>query len=180
MEDGKEIYLILSILIFYSVMETNSLFEFTNINCTSIDVKVGEYEYCYLKSINRTYKYVSGKYKVHQNSLSSVKLTFMMWKRLNGYKPFLFNVTVDACRFLKNPKSSPVIKYIYESFTSYSNMNHSCPFSGDVIIDKLPVGFLNHRATEILPIPEGSYLIEFHFASLNSRFARTQVFFTIS
>ncbi|KQS51984.1 uncharacterized protein LOC26526170 [Drosophila erecta] len=176
----KEKFLILSVLIFYSVMETKSLFEFTNINCTSFDMKMGEYEYCYLKSINRSYKYLSGKYKLHQISLTSIKVNCILWKRLNGYKPFLYNITVDACRFLKNQKSNPVLKFLFDSFASYSNVNHSCPFTGEVFVDKLPIGFLNYRVTELLPIPEGKYLLEFHFFSLNSIFARAQVYFIIS
>ncbi|EDW99173.1 uncharacterized protein Dyak_GE10914 [Drosophila yakuba] len=177
---AKEMYLVLSVFLFYTVMKTNSVFEFTNINCTSIDIKVGEYEYCYLKSINRSYKYVSGKYKLYQKSLANIKVNFRMWKRLNGYKPFLYNITVDICQFLKNQKSKPVIKYIFDSFTEYSNMNHSCPYTGDLIVDKLPVGFMNYRMTDVLPIPEGNYMIEFYFLRLNSIIARTQVFFTIS
>jgi len=51
-----------------------------------------------------------------------------MWKRLNGYKPFLYNITTDVCKFLRNPKSNPVMKYIFESFIEYSNINHSCPY----------------------------------------------------
>jgi len=57
-----------------------------------------------------------------------------MWKRLNGYRPFLYNITADACKFVENPKSNPVLKYIFDSFSAYSNMNHSCPYTVSVII----------------------------------------------
>ncbi|EDV52999.1 uncharacterized protein LOC6554924 [Drosophila erecta] len=177
---AKQIFLTVAILIFYFVMETNSRFEFTNLNCTSFDMGIGEFEYCNLKSINRSYKYVSGKYKLHQIPLPIMKLNFIMWKRLNGYRPFLYNITVDACRFIENPKSNPVLKYIFDSFTGYSNINHSCPYTSDLIVEKLPIGFLNHRVTEILPIPEGNYLFEFRLIRLKSIFASIQVYFTIS
>ncbi|KQS51985.1 uncharacterized protein LOC26526272 [Drosophila erecta] len=177
---AKEMFLILSVLIIYSVLETKSLFEFTNINCSSIDMKVGEYEYCYLKSINRSYKYASGKFKLHQTPLTHMKINCMLWKRFNGYKPFLYNITFEFCKFLKNKKTNQVIKFLFDSFSSYSNLNHSCPYSGDLYVDKLPIGFLNHRVTEILPVPEGKYMLEFHFFTLNSNFARLQVHFIIS
>ncbi|XP_022228667.1 uncharacterized protein LOC111078351 isoform X4 [Drosophila obscura] len=43
--------------------EVASKVEFTNIVCTSLDKEFSEFEYCYLKSVNRTYKYVSVKSK---------------------------------------------------------------------------------------------------------------------
>ncbi|EDW53587.1 uncharacterized protein LOC6612936 [Drosophila sechellia] len=177
---AKGINLMLTISMLYSIMEINSRFEFTNLNCTSFDLRVGEFEYCYLKSINRSYKYFSGKYKLHQIPLPNMKVNFVMWKRLNGYRPFLYNITVDACKFIESPKSNPVMKYILESFSAYSNMNHSCPYSSDLILERLPIGFLNHRVTEILPIPEGNYLFEFHFIHRKSIFATTRVYFAIS
>jgi len=56
-----------------------------------------------------------------------------IFQRLNGYKPFLYNVTVDACKFYKNQKSNPVAGYIYSLLRSYSNMNHSCPYDVSLI-----------------------------------------------
>nr|ACD81774.1 IP20668p [Drosophila melanogaster] len=177
---AKRINLILAILIFYSIIKTNSRFEFTNLNCTVFDLRVGEFENCNLKSINRSYKYVSGKYKLNQIPLPRMKVNFIMWKRLNGYRPFLYNITADACKFVENPKSNPVLKYIFDSFSAYSNMNHSCPYTSDLIVERLPIGFMNLRVTEILPFPEGNYLFEFHFSRRKSIFASTQVYFTIS
>ncbi|XP_016996458.2 uncharacterized protein [Drosophila takahashii] len=162
---AKEIFIILIIFIFYSVVNITSRFEFTNFNCTSFDKQIGEFEYCYLKSINRSYKYISGKYKLHKIPFDNIKVHFIMWKRLNGYKPFLYNITTDACKFLRNPKSNPVMKYLFESFNDFSNINHSCPYRNDLILDKLPIAFLNYRVTQILPIPEGDYLFEFPIQS---------------
>jgi len=40
--------------------------EFTNVKCTSADVKFINYEVCRLKSVNRTYKYVSIKLRLYK------------------------------------------------------------------------------------------------------------------
>ncbi|XP_041565107.1 uncharacterized protein LOC108136678 [Drosophila elegans] len=42
-------------------VDAYSPFEFTNINYNSLDESFSKFEYCYLKSVNRTYKYMSLK-----------------------------------------------------------------------------------------------------------------------
>ncbi|XP_022216618.2 uncharacterized protein LOC111070405 [Drosophila obscura] len=101
-------------------------------------------------------------------------------KRFNGYKPFLYNITVNACKFFANPKSSPVAKFFYESVVTFSNINHSCPYNHDIIVDKVPVEFINHRFTQILQFPEGDYLIEAYWYRSGSLIAVTKVYGTFS
>ncbi|KAH8284875.1 hypothetical protein KR054_002134, partial [Drosophila jambulina] len=55
-------------------------------------------------------------------------LRFQVFKKLNGYRPFLFNFTVDGCQFLKGKKNQ-MTKFFFESFASYSNMLHPCPYT---------------------------------------------------
>lgn len=50
-----------------------------------------------------------------------------MVKRLSGYKPFLFDVTIDACQFLRK-RNNPVIKMFYSFIKDYSTLNHTCPY----------------------------------------------------
>ncbi|XP_033246010.1 uncharacterized protein LOC117187438 [Drosophila miranda] len=159
---------------------TYSSIEFTNVNCTSLDNKFGEFEYCYLKSVNRTYKYFSGKFKVYELPIKSMKVNFSLWKRYNGYKPFLYNVTFDACKFFANNNSNRVIKFFYESFTSYSNINHTCPLNHDIIMEKLPIDFVNHRMTEILPFPEGQYFVEVRWIRSGTYLAFGRLYATLS
>ncbi|XP_017099402.1 uncharacterized protein [Drosophila bipectinata] len=141
-------------------MKGDCRFEFTNVNCSSFDKKFGEFEYCFLKSVNRSYKYFSAKLQLYQLPISIIKINLVMWKRYNGYKPFLYNITVDFCKFINNRKSNPVANFVFESYQRYSNLNHSCPFNHDLIMEKLSIDIMNHRMTKILPFPEGDYLFE--------------------
>jgi len=121
-------------------------------------------------------------------------------QRLNGYKPFLYNVTVDACKFYKNQKSNPVAGYIYSLFRSFSNMNHSCPYDvslfttpinkflyeypvclqHDVILDKLNTNFLHTKLTEVLPFPHGGYLFHSNWYAYDINRASVNIYITIS
>ncbi|XP_016990711.2 uncharacterized protein LOC108052747 [Drosophila rhopaloa] len=138
-------------------LKAYSTFEFTNVICTSMEESFSTFEYCYLKSVNRTYKYGSLKVKLLKLPIHKIKVNFALYQRLNGYKPFLYNVSVDACKFLLNQKSSPVTAFIFNLFAPYSNMNHRCPFDHDIIVDKVPYSYINYQLTKILPFPEGDY-----------------------
>ncbi|XP_041450226.1 uncharacterized protein LOC121404590 [Drosophila obscura] len=160
--------------------EVASKVEFTNIVCTSLDKEFSEFEYCYLKSVNRTYKYVSVKSKLYQTPVTKVKVNFSLYKRFNGYRPFMYNITVDACRFLKNPKSNPVTLFFFSSFAEFSNFNHSCPFNGALFLEKLSTEFVNHQATKVLPFPEGDYMIEINWIAYDINRAVIKFYLTLS
>ncbi|XP_033241757.1 uncharacterized protein [Drosophila pseudoobscura] len=152
---------ILSLLvILHLVLESTSKLEFTNVKCTSLDENFTKFEYCYLKSINRTYKYLSLRANLLNTPVTKIKLNFSLFKRFSGYRPFLYNMTVDSCRFLANTKSYPIPAFFYGLFSNFSNMNHTCPYDHDLIIDKLSIASVNHQLTKVLPFPEGDYLVE--------------------
>ncbi|KRJ98038.1 uncharacterized protein Dyak_GE27769 [Drosophila yakuba] len=76
----------------------------------------------------------------------------------NGYKPFLYNFTTNACEYLKTNRN-PLVRFFHEMIADYSNLNHSCPYNHDIIVEKLPITFVNHRVSVVLPVPEGDYLV---------------------
>ncbi|XP_068152648.1 uncharacterized protein [Drosophila tropicalis] len=131
--------------------------EFTNVVCNSFDKSFADFEYCHIKAVNRSYKYVSLKVNLYKVPVTKIKVNLALWKRYNGYKPFLYNVTVDACKFLANPAKNPIANFLFGSFLPYTNANHLCPFNESIILDKLPIDFLNHYLTKVLPFPLGDY-----------------------
>ncbi|KAI8043392.1 hypothetical protein M5D96_004724 [Drosophila gunungcola] len=91
----------------------------------------------------------------------------------------MYNVTVEACRFMKNPQSNPIAGYLHSLFKNYSNMNHTCPADHDVIVDKLSIDFLNKQVTEVLPFPQGDYLYQTKWFAYDIQRATVDVYFTI-
>ncbi|XP_016959689.1 uncharacterized protein LOC108031000 [Drosophila biarmipes] len=146
-----------------------SLVEFTNFQCKSLDKEVADFEYCILKSINRTSKYVSAKLKVFKLPIKSLKVNFGLHQLVNGYRPFLYNVTVDGCKFIKNQKSNPVAKFFYDLIKNISNLNHSCPYYHDIIVDKFSSDIVNCRIPKVLPFPTGNYMFEVYWTA-NERY----------
>ncbi|XP_068150961.1 uncharacterized protein [Drosophila tropicalis] len=140
-------------------MQVSSKFELTNIKCTSLDKTFSEFEYCYLKSVNRSYKYFSLKVNLHKIPITNVSVNFSLMKRLSRYKPFLYNITIDACKYHASRNKNPVARFFHSQFEPYSNMNHTCPFKNDLIVDKVTISTLNHHYSELLPFPEGDYAL---------------------
>ncbi|KRF97528.1 uncharacterized protein Dwil_GK28306 [Drosophila willistoni] len=162
----------------FGLTKINAKFEFKNAKCTSLDKSFLEFDGCYLKSVNRTYKYITVKTKIFKLPLKSLSVNIELFKRLNGYKPFLFNFTVDACRFLANHRNS-FNQYFYDLIGPYSNVNHSCPINHDIIVDKLPIAYLNHMVTTVLPMPEGTYCMHSVWSANGKERVDMNIFFSI-
>ncbi|KAH8382412.1 hypothetical protein KR009_003382, partial [Drosophila setifemur] len=162
------------------IFQVTSEFEFTNFKCTSLDRDFCGFEYCFLKSVNRTFKYLSLKVNLYKTPITRVHVNLGLLKRANGYKPFLYNITVDACRYLKNPKSNPVGTFLYGIFRTFSNMNHSCPFDHDLIVEKLTSSFSNMQFTKVLPFPRGDYLFRSNWIAYDINRANADIYFTLS
>ncbi|KAH8347150.1 hypothetical protein KR059_005869, partial [Drosophila kikkawai] len=164
----------------YFIFQVTGKVEFTNLKCTSYDPKFSEFEYYHFKAINRTFKYLSLKVKLYETPITNVKVNVALLKRFGGYKPFLYNVTVDACKFLKNPSSNAVIVYLHGFFKSHSNMNHTCPYDHDLIVDKLTADFLNTQVTEVISFPFGEFLFQSQWFAYDILRASVNVYVTLS
>ncbi|XP_043641098.1 uncharacterized protein LOC122611824 [Drosophila teissieri] len=101
------------------------------------------------------------------------------FKRYSNYRRFMYNVTVDFCRFLKNPSSSPFVNFWYRIGVNHSNINHTCPYNHDLRIEKLPVEVVNYQVTEVLPLPEGDYLIKTTWLAYDIKKVEVQIFGTL-
>ncbi|XP_037708225.1 uncharacterized protein LOC119546175 [Drosophila subpulchrella] len=160
--------------------EITSRVEFTNLKCMPVDKDIAEFDYCTLKAINRTYKYVSGKLKLYKIPITKVKVNFGLFKRFNGYKPFLYNQTIDACYFLNHQKSNPVAKYFYDIIRGITNVNHSCPYNHDIVVDRLSTEIVNHHLTKVLAYPDGDYMLESRWILNDIPSAVIQVYVSLS
>ncbi|KRG04184.1 uncharacterized protein Dmoj_GI26086 [Drosophila mojavensis] len=78
-----------------------------------------------------------------------------VFKRANGYKPWLFTASIDGCRFLKRPYS-PIAIIVYKMFKKHTNLNHSCPYEDYVAVQNFNLNLNN------LPhaLPTGDYLLQ--------------------
>lgn len=48
--------------------------------------------------------------------------------RNNGWKPFLYAIDIDMCRFWKL-RYNAIAKMLFAFLDGHTNINHSCPYS---------------------------------------------------
>lgn len=123
---------------------------FTNIQCDILDIGYITYPKCHLKMLGRGVVGLNIHLKLLQPPVTTVKvikcifiwvykfikfihfqlqINLSLWRKFNGFRPFMFNKTFDYCRFAakKNPKLS-FESIVFSAITEKSNANHSCPY----------------------------------------------------
>ncbi|XP_068140482.1 uncharacterized protein [Drosophila tropicalis] len=160
--------------------DITSRIELTNLKCVSLDKNFADFEYCRIKSINRSFKYVSVRVKLFQVPVSNVTINLATYKRYNGYKPTLYNFTADACKFMSSKSKNPLYNYFYGFITGYTNMNHTCPYDHDLIVEKVAIGYINHLVVDVLPIPPGDHAVYTTWYAYGRQRADVRVYATIS
>ncbi|KAH8301932.1 hypothetical protein KR044_000961, partial [Drosophila immigrans] len=129
---------------------------FTNLKCIPLNETYGKFEVCRIKAVNRTHKYLS-LHETFNVILYNLKMNIKVLRFNHGYKPFFFDLTFDACKYLKN-QNDRIINLFFNTFKKRSNLNHTCPYNHDLIVDKFWTG--NHEAKfhKYIPIPNGDYV----------------------
>ncbi|EDW90179.1 uncharacterized protein LOC6529465 [Drosophila yakuba] len=162
-------------LMFYKMhlLESRRI-EFTNIKCTSADEEFCDFEYCFLKAANRTYKYLSLKVRLHKIPIHQFTVNLALRKRSNGLTPINQNITFDGCKMVADTGNT-IISFLFSLFKPYSNINHSCPYNHDLLVDKLPTHFIHQQFTKYVPLPEGDYVFNSNWISNGTNRATVRV-----
>ncbi|XP_017081602.1 uncharacterized protein LOC108114927 [Drosophila eugracilis] len=155
MGHGSEVFaLILTVHIALEIGSINaSRFRFTNFVCDSVDESWISVHKCRLKAVQRGKTTLSFDGTVLK-TVSTLKVHAQIFKRANGFKPWLYNITFDGCRFLRKPYEAPVV-LVFNLFKPFSNLNFTCPYKGPVRV----IGFHIIGEQIPVPLPSGEYLI---------------------
>ncbi|KAH8408421.1 hypothetical protein KR215_005313, partial [Drosophila sulfurigaster] len=148
---------------------------FTNLKCGYKNKSIGQFHHCHIKAVNRTHKYVSLYGRHNMRNINNATMNIKVLRFNHGYKPFFFDITFDACKYMKT-QNDPIVNLFFNSFKHASNLNHTCPFNHDIIVDKLWTG--NHEVDflKYLPVPNGDYMLPFTVYSNNLELITIQVF----
>uniref|UniRef100_A0A1I8PHH7 MD-2-related lipid-recognition domain-containing protein n=1 Tax=Stomoxys calcitrans TaxID=35570 RepID=A0A1I8PHH7_STOCA len=176
MASGKIAFGILGAIIalIFSTNGSKSIFKFTNIKCQDHDVNFSRAEVCKLRVIGRGVVTLNIRVGLYKIPVTNVTVNMGFYKKANGFKPFLYNYTVDFCNFMTNRKRYPVMKVLFDVFLHASNINHSCPFDHAIVIDNL---LLEESKFELFPIPEGEYMFKLMVFAYNDLKATLETYF---
>ncbi|XP_033233090.1 uncharacterized protein [Drosophila pseudoobscura] len=123
---GRVAVVVVLILI---VQNTQGLFKATNIKCQCYDKTFCEFTQCELKVVGRGLVAINIYVKIHQLPVKKVLVNASLFRRFNGFRPFLYNITVDFCEFMKHSKRYPWFAIAHSQISGFSNLNHTCPYN---------------------------------------------------
>ncbi|KAH8401119.1 hypothetical protein KR009_003139, partial [Drosophila setifemur] len=142
----------------------------TNAVCESYNKSWVVIHYCQLKaySRNKTSLNINATFLEPANN---IYLKMKMMKRANGYKPFLADYTIDACKFMRR-RYQPFAKIVWNMIKDVSTVNHTCPYMGLQMISDF------YKVQIPLPLPSGEYLLLLNWIFDGKPQFATNVYFT--
>ncbi|KAH8379525.1 hypothetical protein KR009_005429, partial [Drosophila setifemur] len=135
------------------------LFKLTNFVCENHNSSALLIQQCRLKAVRRG-KVVLNFVATVLKPVDDLTGRFQVLKKANGYKPWLVDRTLDFCRFLDRPYD-PYAIFIYKFAKEFSNVNHSCPLTGSLIVKD----FYPRAEAFKLPLPTGDYILSTNWQS---------------
>lgn len=149
--DRQTMWLVLLLLFPISGEALGTFTRFTNIECQVLDPTYCAYKRCDLKLLGRGIVALNVHATLLKGPFNNAKVTYFLliyftrintktyshflqvnlslWRKYNGYRPFMINTTMDFCNFMAKKK----VKMSFESLfidvmRQGSNVNHSCPY----------------------------------------------------
>lgn len=141
------IYINVRSYIAFSIQNGNVI-KFTNLICESFNKTWFTFNECRLRAVNRNKTVININATVHYPA-NDVHVDAQVFKKANGYKPWLIKISLDGCRFIKKAYN-PVAIIIFKMFREFSNLNHSCPYvvSGNEAINIITINAFSHLYRE--------------------------------
>ncbi|XP_075160411.1 uncharacterized protein LOC142233396 [Haematobia irritans] len=150
--------------------------KFTNLECESFNKSVASFEKCKLKALARHNVSLDIYIKLNVLPVSEIMLNAQLLHKGNGYRPFMYNDTMDFCRFMKNPKRWMFWKIVWDAVMPSTNLNHTCPVVHDIVVNQLS---LNPEMMKLVPFPANTYLVRLTFFNTQYRGLEVRVYITV-
>ncbi|XP_052839168.1 uncharacterized protein LOC128254272 isoform X2 [Drosophila gunungcola] len=132
--------------------------------CSAPNDEFGEILLCKLKIIDRYRNSVNINYRV-KKEISQVTARLEFFKRGNGWRPFLYNISTDGCSFLNN-RNNLIINIFYSYVKPYLAQNLTCPIKANEVLKLENFEFDINQFRNRFPIETGEYAVH---TSLYSR-----------
>ncbi|EDX06795.1 GD10898 [Drosophila simulans] len=154
-----------------------SITRHTNVKCEVLDKSFAEFSICKLNVLGRGIIAENVYIKMLKLPIQKISVNFAVYKKLSGYHPFLFNVTVDFCHYMKHPNPMNIFHYFYTAVKPYSNFNHSCPYNHDILVKDF---VLTDQMFAKIPLPTGNYMFSIKLATDNVWRAVLNTYFDVN
>ncbi|XP_054085370.1 uncharacterized protein LOC105212525 isoform X1 [Zeugodacus cucurbitae] len=154
----------------------NSFTKITNIQCSSLDKNFSDFGKCRLSVPERGVIAMGVHVKLFQMPVNNISINLSFFKKASGYRSFLYNVSADFCAFMANKKRYPFLNIFFDILLKESNINHTCPYSHDIIVKNL---ILRDEMFGRIPVPAGEYMFKLMVGAYNEWKADVKAYFSI-
>ncbi|XP_065369070.1 uncharacterized protein LOC135961499 [Calliphora vicina] len=170
------LFAILITLVFF-LRPVSLYYKFTNVQCEDHDLKFSHFQTCNLKVVRRGVVALNIHVNLLKTPVTNSTINIAFYKRANGYRPFLWNITEDVCLFFGRRNRYPVLKFMFNLFLQHSTLNHTCPYNDDIIVKEL---ILDEKGFQVAPFPVGQYLLKLKVFAYNDLKATVSAYFHVT
>lgn len=113
---------------FINSLQADRVIKFTNAVCKSYNESLIKIYLCRIRAVSRIKNTFNFNATVLHAS-SHIQSHFKMYKRTYGYRPWVYDVSVDVCRFLNKPTNA-IALLLTNQIKNYTNfLDQKCPVS---------------------------------------------------
>ncbi|KAH8321660.1 hypothetical protein KR074_011387, partial [Drosophila pseudoananassae] len=136
-----------------------TIYKTTNVECGTAP-KYSANASCVVKAINWN-KAVANMDVYLIGELKNISVRIQIFKRdyTNKMQPFLVDVTINLCDIIQRRSYVPYGRMYWNVLKRYTNINHSCPFSGHMFSREM---YLDEKLIPMV-LPLGTYKVTFNF-----------------
>ncbi|XP_019892855.1 uncharacterized protein LOC109612857 [Musca domestica] len=165
--------------VLYTIATTRVLaadLRFTNLQCDAFHPEFAKFLKCRLKVVKRGVISLNIDVELYQVPVNNITVNLSLHKKSTTFRPFLYNETIDFCKFMASKKHGSLSKFFFNALKKQSNINHSCPYEDNIIVDNL---ILYEDTFRYFPLPQGEYMIQTKVAAYNDWKADVKTYFSL-
>lgn len=112
----------------FYLKQSGVVMKFSNAVCKSLNESLIIIHTCRIRAINR-YTNIFNYNATTLYPVNDVKGRFQVLKRENGYKPWLYDLYIDLCQYLRKP-NNPALIFMFNQIKNFTNFfDQKCPIS---------------------------------------------------
>lgn len=115
-----------------------------------------------------------------RHPIDNVQLHVVLYYRYNRYQKYLIDRWEDICGYFSGKVPSPILDIILKNTKQFSNVNHTCPYSGSMTFAAKQFKMDNFIIEPLLPAGKFRADVSFTEGAKRNTVSHIKVFFSIS
>ncbi|KPU80139.1 uncharacterized protein Dana_GF18376 [Drosophila ananassae] len=138
---------------------TNASYKFNSLKCFFYSPEWGKINLCQIKAIDRNHNMMNIEGILNRN-ITEIEINFKILKRESGgWHPFMYDITMDVCKFFKNRRSFFIANLIYSFLKPFTNVNHTCPYPAGSVLQLWNWTPNENGVLKVFPVDHGQYAL---------------------